>query len=119
MEIFTQHYRGQNKKIMNARFLKLLGLNGSDDFYAAITHRGTHLVISSRQSQDFKALILAFQSSFTINMKYDDNTKYIHVAVTDANKTELLHGNIAFTDTGGKSAIGKSNFRMDFSRFLP
>ena len=116
--IFSQHYRGRNKAKINARFLKLLGFDEAEDFYAAIGTRGTPRVISSRQSEEFKALLAAFQSSITISMERNKNTNNIRVVVTDAHGTELLHGTITFADSGGTTAAGKTNFFVDFSRFL-
>lgn len=119
LKIFNEYYKGRQKTKINARFLKLLGLEATEDFYAAVGSRGTPRVLSSRSSTEFQSLLRAFQSSFTISFQLRPNTNNIRVIVYDAKKEELLQGTITFADSGGKSSPGKTNFFVDLSRFLP
>lgn len=119
LKIFNDNYKGTRKELINARFLKLVGFDGVDDFYAAIGEKGIPRVLSSRNSPEFQTLLEAFRSSFTINFEYKPNTTFIDVLILGQDDIPLLEGSVTFADSGGKAAAGKTNFFISFKPLLP
>ena len=116
VEIFNTHYP-QNKAKINHRVLDILGLDGADDFYAAV---GTtkQKAISSRVSKDFKILVENLKKDFTLTIERNGTTKQANINLLSPENDLLLQGQLTFTDTGGKNPQAKTNAFMDFKKFL-
>ena len=117
VEIFDTYYMSHKKKI-NDRMLFLLGLDGSDDFYAAIgKDEKKQTVISSRTSAKMKELINNVKGDFLLTVKHNEGTNNANIIFLSPDGSPFFSGNLTFTDTGGKSAQGKSNAFFNFKGF--
>lgn len=114
VRIFHSNYTGRRKSNINQRFLKLLGFDGGEDFYAAIGTRKIR-VLSSRQSEGFQRLMDALKTKFTITIERNKNTNNALVSVIGPDDEIVLRGTLTFADSGGSAAAGKTNFFVDFS----
>jgi len=119
------------KKKINMNIVRLLGLDGGDDFYAAIGETGKQKILSSRQSEEMRKFIEDLKSKdLNIKMTPSKTGKAIDVEIyliEPRSKTSrtIAKSTISFTDTGiGSSGMtkskgaGKTNFWFNVKRFL-
>ena len=121
---FNQLYK-DNKKMVNKNLVKLIGMDGEDDFYAAIGTAGKQKVLSSRQSKEMKAFLDSVkENKMNIVMKPSESGNAIDVSIL-LDKEEIAKSTISFTDTGVGSGgmtkskgAGKTNFWFNVKAFL-
>lgn len=103
---FNKLYRSGKQKINN-NLLKLIGMDGSDDFYAAIGEGKKMRVISSKQSPEMKKFLKDIRDKkLNIEMEPKPGSSgrasvTVRLMVGD---TELSKSSITMTDTGIGSA---------------
>ena len=115
----------KNKKKMNENLLHLIGLDGSDDFYAAIGTAGKQKVLSSRQSKEMKEFLDSVKTNkLNIKMQPSSSGNAIEVNII-LEKEVIAKSTISFTDTGiGSTGMtkskgaGKTNFWFNVKAFL-
>ena len=115
----------KNKKMVNKNLVKLIGMDGEDDFYAAIGTAGKQKVLSSRQSKEMKAFLDSVkENKMNIVMKPSNSGNAIDVLIL-LDKEEIAKSTISFTDTGVGSGgmtkskgAGKTNFWFNVKTFL-
>jgi|APGre2960657423_1045063.scaffolds.fasta_scaffold65738_1 hypothetical protein len=115
----------KNKKKMNENLLHLIGLDGSDDFYAAIGTAGKQKVLSSRQSKEMKEFLDSVKTNkLNIKMQPSSSGNAIEVNII-LEKEVIAKSTISFTDTGIGSkgmtkskGAGKTNFWFNVKAFL-
>jgi hypothetical protein len=100
-KVFNQHYF-KHKEEINKRVLKIMGFDGSDDFYAAIG-KTKQKSISSRQSEEMKKMLEQFQQEFTITFERNKQTKNANMIFVNKDNKEILRAQITFSDTGSSS----------------
>lgn len=113
--IFNQYYKN-NKKEINKRVLKILGLDSEDDFYAAIGDK-KQKVLSSRKSKELREMLEQLQSEFTLILERNKKTNNANIIFKSPNGQIIVDGNITFTDTGGKNPQGKTNAFIKMGAF--
>jgi len=121
---FNSLYEGNKKKI-NKNLLKLIGMDGEDDFYAAIGENNKQKVLSSRQSNEMKKFLESVKNNnLNIVMKPSTSGNSIDVRILIEDK-EVAKSSISFTDTGVGSggmkpskATGKTNFWFNVKAFM-
>ena len=114
-----------NKKKMNQNLLHLIGLDGSDDFYAAIGTAGKQKVLSSRQSKEMKEFLDSVKTN-KLNIKMEPSSSGNAIEVNIILEKEVIaKSTISFTDTGiGSTGMtkskgaGKTNFWFNVKAFL-
>lgn len=114
-----------NKKKMNQNLLRLIGLDGSDDFYAAIGTAGKQKVLSSRQSKEMKEFLDSVKTN-KLNIKMEPSSSGNAIDVNIILEKEVIaKSTISFTDTGiGSTGMtkskgaGKTNFWFNVKAFL-
>ena len=114
-----------NKKKMNQNLLHLIGLDGSDDFYAAIGTAGKQKVLSSRQSKEMKEFLESVKTN-KLNIKMEPSSSGNAIEVNIILEKEVIaKSTISFTDTGiGSTGMtkskgaGKTNFWFNVKAFL-
>jgi hypothetical protein len=115
----------KNKQKINNNLIKQIGMDGEDDFYAAIGEGKKMRVISSKQSADMKKFISDIRNkALTITMVPKPGASgRASVTVTLSIGTEILsQSDLTMTDTGigsagmtkSKGAI-KTNFWFNFN----
>lgn len=115
----------KNKQKINNNLIKQIGMDGEDDFYAAIGEGKNMRVISSKQSEDMKKFISDIRNkALTITMVPKPGASgRASVTVTLSIGTEILsQSDLTMTDTGvgsagmtpSKGAI-KTNFWFNFN----
>ena len=115
----------KNKQKINTNLIKQIGMDGEDDFYAAIGEGKKMRVISSKQSADMKKFISDIRNkALTITMVPNPGASgKASVTVTLSVGTEILsQSSMSMTDTGignagmtpGKGKI-KTNFWFNFN----
>jgi len=124
---FNSYYNKspESKKKVNMSIISLLGLDGGDDFYAAIGETGRQKILSSRQSEEMKKFIQDLKSKdLNIKMKPTASGKAIDVGIYLKDKI-IASSSISFTDTGVGSkgmtkskGAGKTNFWFNVKAFL-
>ena len=115
----------KNKKKMNENLLHLIGLDGSDDFYAAIGTAGKQKVLSSRQSKEMKEFLESVKTN-KLNIKMEPSSSGNAIEVNIILEKEVIaKSTISFTDTGIGSkgmtkskGAGKTNFWFNVKAFL-
>lgn len=116
-KIFNTYYP-KHKEEINERILHMLGLDGSDDFYSAIGEAGKQKVISSRKSKELQKMLDQLSKGFDLTIERNGNTNNANMIFKAPNGGVIINAvNITFADTGGKSAQGKTNAFMSFSKF--
>jgi hypothetical protein len=115
--IFDRYYP-KNKKVMNTRILRMLGFDGSDDFYAAIGKAGKQKIISSRKSKELQLMMNQLSKNFTLTMTRNGDTNNAYIVFKSPKGEIITRANITFADTGGPSAQGKTNAFVDFKNFM-
>jgi len=121
---FNKIYKSSKAKI-NANLIKLIGMDGEDDFYAAIGEGKKMRVISSKQSPDMKKFVKDIRNkNLNITMvPKPGSAGRASVTVTLSIGTEILTtSSLTMTDTGigsagmtkSKGAI-KTNFWFNFN----
>jgi len=116
-KIFKTYYP-KHKEEINERILHMLGLDGSDDFYAAIGEAGKQKVISSRKSKELQKMMDQLSKGFELTIERNGNTNNANLLFKAPNGGVIINAvNITFADTGGKAAQGKTNAFMSFSKF--
>jgi hypothetical protein len=124
---FNLIYRKDRQKI-NTNLIKLIGMDGEDDFYAAIGAGKNMRVISSKQSADMKQFISDIRNrALTITMVPNPGKSgRASVTVTLSIGKEILSkSELSLTDTGigssgmtpSKGAI-KTNFWFNFNDII-
>ena len=121
---FDKLYK-DNKKKMNQNLLHLIGMDGGDDFYAAIGTAGKQKVLSSRQSKEMKEFLESVKTNkLNVNMKPSDSGNAIDVSI-QLDKEVIAKSTISFTDTGIGSGgmtkskgAGKTNFWFNVKEFM-
>lgn len=113
--IFNQYYKN-NKKEINKRVLKILGLDSEDDFYAAIGNE-KQKVLSSRKSKELREMLEQLQNEFTLILERNKQTNNANIVFKSPNGQIIVDGNITFTDTGGKNPQGKTNAFIKMGAF--
>lgn len=113
--IFNSYYN-DNKKEINKRVLKILGLDSEDDFYAAIGDK-KQKVLSSRKSKELRQMLEQLQSEFTLTLERNKQTNNANIIFKSPNGQIIVDGNITFTDTGGKNPQGKTNAFIKMGAF--
>jgi len=116
-KIFDTHYP-RHKKEFNERMLHMLGLNGEDDFYAAVGNAGKQKVISSRHSRELQAMMAQLSKGFTLSIARNGTTNNANILFKAPNGDIITKATITFADTGGKNPMGKTNAFMDFKNFM-
>jgi hypothetical protein len=114
--VFNKYYPNHKEEV-NARVMKILGFDGSDDFYAAI---GTtkQKTISSRQSKEMKQMIDDLNTEFTIVFERNKQTKNANFIFLNKDNKEITKSTITFSDTGGKGAQQKINIFVKLGKML-
>jgi hypothetical protein len=115
----------KNKKNVNKNMLSLIGMDGEDDFYAAIGTAGKQKVLSSRQSKEMKTFLDSVkENKMNIKMLPSNSGNAIDVSIL-LEKEEIAKSSISFTDTGVGSGgmtkskgAGKTNFWFNVKTFL-
>ena len=115
----------ESKKKVNKALINLLGLDGGDDFYAAIGTAGKQKILSSRKSQAMEKFIEDVKSKdLNIKMIPTASGKAIDVQIFLKDKV-IANSSISFTDTGVGSkgmtkskGAGKTNFWFNVKAFL-
>ena len=117
----------KNKKKINENLLELIGMDGSDDFYASIGEGKKMRVLSSRQSPELQKFLQEVRSKFLTIVMTPKPGKAGRASVTVdlmIGKTMLSSSSITMTDTGiGSGAMTKStgqiktNFWFNFNNF--
>jgi len=115
----------ESKKKVNKALINLLGLDGGDDFYAAIGTAGKQKVLSSRRSQAMEKFLEDVKSKdLNIKMEPTASGKAINVEIFLKDKV-IAKSSISFTDTGVGSkgmtkskGAGKTNFWFNVKAFL-
>ena len=116
-KIFKTYYP-KHKKEINERVLKMLGLDGDDDFYAAIGEAGKQKVISSRKSKELQQMIAELSKGFELTIERNGTTNNANMIFKSPNgKTIINKLNITFADTGGAKPQGKTNAFMNFGPY--
>ena len=116
-KIFKTYYP-KHKEEINERILHMLGLDGSDDFYAAIGEAGKQKVISSRKSKELQKMMDQLSKGFELTIERNGNTNNANLLFKAPNGGVVINAvNITVADTGGKAAQGKTNAFMSFSKF--
>ena len=121
---FNKIYKSSKAKI-NANLIKLIGMDGEDDFYAAIGEGKKMRVISSKQSPDMKKFVKDIRNkNLNVTMvPKPGSAGRASVSVTLSIGTEILTtSSLTMTDTGigsagmtkSKGAI-KTNFWFNFN----
>jgi hypothetical protein len=123
---FNAVYR-KNKSKINENLLELIGMDGSDDFYASIGEGKKMRVLSSRQSPELQKFLQEVRSKFLTIVMTPKPGKAGRASVTVdlmIGKTMLSSSSITMTDTGiGSGAMTKStgqiktNFWFNFNNF--
>ena len=117
----------KNKSKINENLLELIGMDGSDDFYASIGEGKKMRVLSSRQSPELQKFLQEVRSKFLTIVMTPRPGKAGRASVTVdlmIGKTMLSSSSITMTDTGiGSGAMTKStgqiktNFWFNFNNF--
>ena len=115
----------ESKKKVNKALVNLLGLDGGDDFYAAIGTAGKQKVLSSRQSKEMKEFLDSVKTNkLNIKMQPSSSGNAIEVNII-LEKEVIAKSTISFTDTGIGSkgmtkskGAGKTNFWFNVKAFL-
>ena len=117
----------KNKSKINENLLELIGMDGSDDFYASIGEGKKMRVLSSRQSPELQKFLQEVRSKFLTIVMTPKPGKAGRASVTVdlmIGKTMLSSSSITMTDTGiGSGAMTKStgqiktNFWFNFNNF--
>lgn len=117
-KIFKTYYP-KHKKEINERVLKMLGLDGEDDFYAAVGEAGKQKVISSRHSKELQDMIKKLSAGFTLTVERNGNTNNANILFKSPKGDVIINKlNITFADTGGANPQGKTNAFMNFGPYL-
>lgn len=117
-KIFKTYYP-KHKKEINERVLKMLGLDGEDDFYAAIGEAGKQKVISSRHSKELQDMIKKLSAGFTLTVERNGSTNNANILFKSPKGDVIINKlNITFADTGGANPQGKTNAFMNFGPYL-
>lgn len=117
VKVFNTHYK-KNKEEINKRMLKMLGFDGSDDFYAAIGEAGKQKSVSSRQSQEMRDMLGNLHKGFTLTVERNKQTNNANILFKSPDGTTIINqANITFADTGGKSPQGKTNAFVNIGRY--
>lgn len=116
-KIFNEHYHNHKEEI-NDRVLKIMGFDGSDDFYAAIGE-DKQKTISSRQSKEMKEMLEEFKKEFTITFERNKQTKNANLIFLNTDNKKILAAQITFSDTGSSSGYTqKTNIFAKLRPFL-
>ena len=117
----------KNKAKINENLLELIGMDGSDDFYASIGEGKKLRVLSSRQSPELQKFLQDVRSKFLTIVMIPKPGKAGRASVTVnlmIGKTMLSSSSITMTDTGiGAGAMSKytgqikTNFWFNFNNF--
>ncbi len=115
----------KNKKKVNKNLLSLIGMDGDDDFYAAIGTVGQQKVLSSRQSTEMQEFLQSVKDNkMNIHMEPSGSGNAIDVQIL-LEKEIVAKSTISFTDTGIGSAgmtkskgAGKTNFWFNVKPFM-
>lgn len=121
---FNDIYKADKKQV-NKNLLSLIGMDGEDDFYAAVGTTGKQKVLSSRQSNEMKTFLESVkENKMNIVMEPSKSGNAIDVSVL-LEKQEIAKSSISFTDTGIGSGgmtkskgAGKTNFWFNVKKFL-
>lgn len=117
-KIFKTYYP-KHKKEINERVLKMLGLDGEDDFYAAVGEAGKQKVISSRHSKELQDMIKKLSAGFTLTVERNGSTNNANILFKSPKGDVIINKlNITFADTGGANPQGKTNAFMNFGPYL-
>jgi hypothetical protein len=117
-KIFKTYYP-KHKTEINERVLKMLGLDGDDDFYAAIGEAGKQKVISSRHSKELQGMIKKLSAGFILTVERNGTTNNANILFKSPKGDVIINKlNITFADTGGASPQGKTNAFMNFGPYL-
>ena len=117
-KIFKTYYP-KHKKEINERVLKMLGLDGEDDFYAAVGEAGKQKVISSRHSKELQDMIKKLSAGFTLTVERNGTTNNANILFKSPKGDVIINKlNITFADTGGANPQGKTNAFMNFGPYL-
>ena len=117
VRIFNAHYK-QEKKRINARFLHLLGLDGDEEFYAAVGSGKGQRVLSSRRSEAFKTMLAQLRHSFVITVQRNGVTNNASVTLTGPRGAHIVSAVMTFADSGGTNAAGKTNLFVNLSKMF-
>ena len=101
-EDMFKYFYSQDKKGVNDRILKFIGLDGADDVYLAVGKVGkAKRTLSSRTSKKFGELYEALKSDFEIEFEMPTNPEVVNVKmfIKDNGKT-LAQFNIPFKEGG-------------------
>jgi hypothetical protein len=115
VKIFNRYYK-ENKEEINVRVLRILGLEGDEDFYASIG-KTKQKVISSRKSEKLRDMMDKLKGDFTLHLERNKQTNNAYISFKSPNGELILDGNITFTDTGGKNPLGKTNAFIKMAKF--
>ena len=115
VKIFNRYYK-ENKEEINVRVLRILGLEGDEDFYASIG-KTKQKVISSRKSEKLRDMMDKLRGDFTLHLERNKQTNNAYISFKSPNGELILDGNITFTDTGGKNPLGKTNAFIKMAKF--
>lgn len=117
-KIFKTYYP-KHKAEINERVLKMLGLDGEDDFYAAIGEAGAQKVISSRKSKELQQMLANLSKGFTLTIERNGTTNNANMLFKSPKGDTIINKmNITFADTGGKNPQGKTNAFMNFGPYV-
>ena len=101
-EDMFKYFYSQDKKGVNERILKFVGLDGADEVYLAVGKVGkAKRTLSSRTSKKFGELYEALKSDFDIEFQMPTNPEVVNVkmVIKDNGKT-LAQFNIPFKEGG-------------------
>lgn len=101
-KIFNDFYE-KDKAAINERILKRLGLDGADEVYLLVgTQRQKMVAISSRTSEEFKALYDALKQNFNIRFVLPNSPDIVNskMLIEDENGTVLASFGLSFKEGG-------------------
>ena len=98
IDIFESEY-SKRKEEINNNFVKLLGLDGSDDLYLAVQKKsgGEVAVLSSRTSKEFNKILELLRNNYDI--EFDRSDRIVNTGIQfRSGRTVLFKSNFAFRD---------------------
>jgi hypothetical protein len=116
VKIFNKYYPNHKEEV-NARVLKILGFDGSEDFYAAIGKK-KQKPISSRQSEEMKEMLDNLNKEFTIVFERNKQTKNANFVFLNKDNKEITKSTITFSDTGSENPQQKINIFAKLGKML-
>lgn len=121
IQIFNANYEGREQEV-NQRLLKNMGLDGSEEIYAAVAgSSGTQKMkyVSTRQSEEFKTLFEKLQEGFVLSMEKISTSQGKFIFRNKENGDIVIEAPFSISTTGKEKGSGKISSSMKFTPKLP